>query len=103
MHRPRPHPGTGRTPGGKSMKIQPLYDRILVKRLEEETVTKGGLVIPDTAKEKPVKGEVVAAGSGRRLKNGTTVAMSVKAGDKVLFEKWAGSEVKIDDVEHLIL
>ena len=85
------------------MKVQPLYDRILVKRLEDETVTKGGLVIPDTAKEKPQKGEVVAAGSGRRLKNGTILPSMVKAGDKILFEKWAGSEIKIDHVDHIIL
>ena len=86
-----------------SMNVQTIYDRILIKRLEDETVTSGGLIIPDTAKERPQKGEVIAVGSGRRLKNGSIVAPAVKAGDKILFEKWAGSEIKIEGVEHLIL
>ena len=85
------------------MNVRPLYDRILVKRLEEDQLTKGGLIIPDTAKEKPVQGEVVAVGSGRRLKDGTVRAVDVKAGQKILFEKWSGSEIKLDGVDHLIL
>ena len=85
------------------MNITPLYDRILIKRLDEEEVTRGGLVIPDTAKEKPLRGEIVAVGSGRRQKDGSIRPMAVKAGEKILFEKWAGSEVKLDGIEHLIL
>jgi len=85
------------------MKITPLYDRILICRLEGDDVTKSGLVIPDSAKEKPQRGKVVAVGNGRRLKDGSIRPVSMKDGDTVLFEKWAGSEVKIDDVEHLIL
>ena len=85
------------------MKVRPLYDRVLVKRLEEDKLTKGGLIIPDTAKEKPVQGEVVAVGSGRRLKDGSVRPVDVKAGQKILFEKWSGSEVKLDGVDHLIL
>lgn len=81
------------------MNLKPLHDRVLVKRLEEEEVTKGGIIIPDTAKEKPIKGEVVAAGPGKTSDDGKTLSMSVKAGDKVLFNKYAGTEVKIDDVE----
>ena len=85
------------------MKIHPLYDRILVKRLEDETVTSGGLIIPDTAKEKPARGEVISVGSGKRSKTGATLPLNVKSGDKILFEKWAGSEVKLDGVDHLLL
>ena len=85
------------------MNMKPLYDRILVKRIEEDETTKGGLIIPDTAKEKPVRGEVVAAGSGKRLKDGSNRPLDVKAGDKILFEKWAGSEVKLDGIDHLLL
>ncbi|WP_028575141.1 co-chaperone GroES [Desulfonatronovibrio hydrogenovorans] len=85
------------------MNLKPLHDRVLVKRLEEEEVTKGGIIIPDTAKEKPIKGEVVAAGPGKTTDEGKSVAMSVKAGDKVLFNKYAGTEVKIDGVEHLVM
>ena len=85
------------------MKITPLYDRILVKRIEDEAVSKGGLIIPDTAKEKPQRGEVVAVGSGRRLKDGSVRAMQVAAGNRILFEKWAGSEIKIDGTDHIIL
>ena len=85
------------------MKIKPLHDRILVKRLEEEEKTKGGIIIPDTAKEKPLQAEVIAVGSGRLLDNGQKVALTLKAGDKVLIGKWAGTEVKIDDQELLIL
>jgi chaperonin GroES len=85
------------------MKIKPLQDRIIVKRIEEEEKTKGGIIIPDSAKEKPMEGEIVAAGPGKVLDNGTRVAPSVKAGDRVLFGKYAGTEVKIDGVEHLIM
>ncbi len=85
------------------MKIKPLQDRIIVKRIEEEEKTKGGIIIPDSAKEKPMEGEIVAAGPGKVLDNGTRVSPSVKAGDRVLFGKYAGTEVKIDGVEHLIM
>ncbi len=85
------------------MKIRPLHDRILVKRTEEEEKTKGGIIIPDTAKEKPVEGKVVAVGNGKILDNGTKVPLDVKVGDTVLFSKYGGSEVKIDGVEHLIM
>jgi chaperonin GroES len=85
------------------MKIRPLADRLVVKRLEQETKTKGGIIIPDTAKEKPVEGLVVAAGSGKVLKNGKLRALDVKEGDKILFGKYSGTEVKLDGVEHVIL
>lgn len=86
-----------------SLKVRPLHDRVLVKRLEQEEVKKGGIIIPDTAKEKPQEGEVVAVGAGRRLESGERQPMDVKKGDKVLFGKYAGSDVKIDDDEYLIL
>lgn len=85
------------------MKIRPLHDRIVVKRWEEEKTSPGGIVIPDTAKEKPIKGEVVAVGTGKLLDNGEARALDVKAGDKVLFGKYAGTEVKIDGNDYLIL
>jgi chaperonin GroES len=85
------------------MKIRPLQDRIIVKRIEEEEKTKGGIIIPDSAKEKPVEGQVVAVGPGKVLENGTKSVPDVKAGDRVLFGKYAGNEVKIDGVEHLIM
>lgn len=85
------------------MTIRPLHDRILVKRLEEESKTAGGLFIPDTAKEKPIQATVVAVGSGKRDKAGKLIALDVKPGDKVLFSKYSGSEVKIDGEEHLIM
>ena len=85
------------------MKIRPLQDRIIVKRLDEEVKTKGGIIIPDSAKEKPMEGEVIAVGNGKKTEDGKVIKMDVKAGDKVLFSKYAGSEVKIDDVEHLIM
>ena len=85
------------------MKIRPLHDRILVKRLEEETKTTGGLFIPDSAKEKPVEGEVIAVGSGKVLEDGTVRKLEVKPGDRVLFGKYSGTEVKIDGEEHLIM
>jgi chaperonin GroES len=85
------------------MKIRPLHDRVLVKRIEEETKTKGGIIIPDTAKEKPIKGEVIAVGEGRILDNGQKVPVSVKVGDKIIFSKYAGTEIKIEGEEHLIM
>ena len=85
------------------MKIRPLQDRIIVKRIEEEEKTKGGIIIPDSAKEKPMEGEVIAVGSGKVLDNGTKQAPEVKTGDRVLFGKYSGTEVKIDGVEHLIM
>jgi chaperonin GroES len=85
------------------MKIRPLHDRVLIKRLDEESKTSGGLFIPDTAKEKPIQGKVIAVGSGKRDKDGKVVALDVKAGDKVLFSKYSGTEVKIDGDEHLIM
>ncbi|MDO5536870.1 MAG: co-chaperone GroES [Desulfovibrionaceae bacterium] len=85
------------------MKLQPLNDRLLVKRLESEEKTAGGLYIPDTAKEKPSKGQVVAAGPGKIDDNGNRVALTVKKGDMVLFNKYAGTEVKLDGVDHLVL
>lgn len=85
------------------MKIRPLHDRLIVKRLEEEEKTKGGIIIPDTAKEKPVEGKVIAAGDGRIKKDGTKMKMEVKAGDRILFAKYAGTEVKIDGEEHLMM
>ena len=85
------------------MKIRPLQDRIIVKRIEEEEKTKGGIIIPDTAKEKPMEGEVIAAGTGKILENGKKQPLDVKAEDRVLFAKYAGTEVKIDGVEHLIM
>lgn len=85
------------------MKIRPLQDRIVVKRLEEEEKTKGGIIIPDTAKEKPIEGKVIAVGNGKVIENGSRVPLEVKAGDRILFGKYAGTEVKIDGEEHLIM
>jgi len=85
------------------MKIRPLADRVVIKRIEEEEVKKGGIIIPDTAKEKPQKGEVVAVGPGRLDEKGNRMPMEVKVGDKVLFSKYAGSEVKIGDEEYLVM
>lgn len=85
------------------MKIRPLQDRIIVKRIEEEEKSKGGIIIPDTAKEKPMEGEVIAVGKGKILENGKKQPPEVKAGDRILFGKYAGTEVKIDGVEHLIM
>ena len=85
------------------MKIRPLHDRILVKRLEEETKTSGGLFIPDSAKEKPIQAKVIAVGAGKRDKDGKIIPLDVKAGDKVLFSKYSGSEIKIDGDEHLMM
>jgi chaperonin GroES len=85
------------------MKIRPLHDRVIVKRIKEEETTKGGIIIPDTAKEKPSEGKVIAVGNGKLLENGTLKPLEVKTGDKVLFGKYAGTEVKIDAEEHLIM
>lgn len=85
------------------MKVKPLQDRILVERLQEEEKTKGGLFIPDSAKEKPMQGKVVAAGSGRTSEDGKKIPMDVKVGDTVLFAKYSGNDVKIDDKEYLIM
>ena len=85
------------------MAFRPLGDRVLVKRVEEESKTKGGIIIPDTAKEKPMEGEVIAVGPGARDEQGQIVALDVKAGDRVLFGKWSGTEVRIDGEELLIM
>ena len=85
------------------MKFRPLHDRVVVKRLESDQKTKGGIIIPDTAKEKPQEGEVIAVGPGARDDSGKVVALDVKAGDRILFGKWSGTEVKIDGVEFLIM
>jgi len=85
------------------MKIRPLHDRVIVKRVEEDQVSRGGIIIPDTAKEKPIKGKVVAVGSGRRLDSGETRTLTVQPGDLVLFSKYGGTDIKIDNEEHLIL
>ena len=84
-------------------KIRPLQDRVLLKRVQEEQKTKGGIIIPDTAKEKPVEGEVVAVGNGKVLDDGTVRALDVKPGDRVLFGKFSGTEIKLDGEEHLIV
>ena len=85
------------------MKFRPLHDRVVVKRIEEDTRTAGGIIIPDTAKEKPMQGEIVAVGPGARDEQGRLVALEVKAGDRVLFGKWSGTVVKIDGTELLIM
>ncbi len=85
------------------MKLKPLNDRVLVKRLESEDKTASGLYIPDTAKEKPSKGQVIAVGPGKTADDGKKIAMTVKAGNTVLFNKYAGTEVKLDGVEHLVM
>jgi chaperonin GroES len=85
------------------MKVRPLHDRLVVRRIEEKETVKGGIIIPDTAKEKPQEGEVIAVGNGKVLENGTKVAMDVKTGDRVLFGKYSGTDIKIDGQEYLIL
>jgi chaperonin GroES len=85
------------------MKIRPLQDRVIVKRVEEESKTKGGIIIPDTAKEKPMEGLVIAVGKGKTTEDGKLVKLDVKAGDRILFSKYAGTEVKINGIEHLIM
>ena len=85
------------------MHVKPLHDRIIVRRLDEEEKTKGGIIIPDTAKEKPIEGKVIAVGTGRMKKDGTKLPLELKKGDRVLFAKYGGTEVKIDGEEHLIM
>ena len=85
------------------MNIRPLYDRIVVKRIEEQETIRGGIIIPDSAKEKPQEGEVVAVGQGKRLDDGKLVPLELKAGDRILFGKYSGSEIKIDGEEYLIM
>ena len=85
------------------MKIRPLHDRVIVKRVEEEEKTKGGIIIPDTAKEKPVEGKVIAVGNGKLLDNGKLQPLEVKKGDRILFGKYAGTDIKIEGEEHLIM
>lgn len=85
------------------MKIRPLYDRIVVKRIEEQETAKGGIIIPDTAKEKPQEGEVMAVGKGKRLEDGKLAPLDVQAGDRILFGKYSGSEIKVDGEELLIM
>jgi chaperonin GroES len=85
------------------MKVRPLHDRVVVKRLEEEEKTAGGIIIPDTAKEKPQQGKVIAVGKGRILEDGKVVPLVVKEGDRVLFSKYAGTDIKLDGEEHLIM
>lgn len=85
------------------MKVKPLNDRVLVVRVKEDQKTAGGIIIPDTAKEKPQEGKVIAVGSGKMVESGKRVPLQVKEGDRVLFSKYAGNEVKINDVEHLIM
>ncbi|PID39855.1 MAG: co-chaperone GroES [Proteobacteria bacterium] len=85
------------------MKVRPLHDRVLVKRLAEEETTKGGIIIPDSAKEKPIEGKIVAVGNGKIMDNGDVRKLDVKAGDRILFGKYSGTEIKIEGTEHLIL
>ena len=85
------------------MTLRPLHDRVLIKRIEEQETVKGGIIIPDTAKEKSQEGEVIAVGTGKRLENGSVVALEVKEGDRILFGKYSGSEIKLQDQDYLIL
>jgi chaperonin GroES len=85
------------------MKVRPLHDRVLVRRIEEKETAKGGIIIPDTAKEKPQEGKILAVGNGKILENGTKVALDVKVGDKILFGKYSGTEIRLDGEEVLIL
>jgi chaperonin GroES len=85
------------------MSVRPLHDRVLIKRIEEEESVRGGIIIPDSAKEKPQEGEVIAVGTGKRLEDGTVIPLEVKAGDRVLFGKYSGTEIKLEDQELLIL
>src|SRR2546422_4006345 len=100
---PRAKPFIHHTLGGILMKVKPLQDRILVKRVEEKETVKGGIIIPDTAKEKPQEGTVIAVGAGKLDENGKRIPLDVKAGDKILFGKYSGNEITIDDVEHVIM
>jgi chaperonin GroES len=85
------------------MTVRPLHDRLLIKRIEEKETIKGGIIIPDTAKEKPQEGEVIAAGNGKKTEEGKVVPLDVKAGDRILFGKYSGTEIKLDNEEYLIL
>ena len=85
------------------MKIRPLHDRVLLKRVDDNQESTGGIIIPDTAKEKPIQGEIVAVGNGKLQKDGEVISMTVQPGDRVLYSKYAGTEVKLDGVEHLIM
>ena len=85
------------------MKFRPLHDRVVVQRIDAEEKTKGGIIIPDTAKEKPMEGEIVSVGPGARDESGKLVPLDVKAGDRILFGKWSGTEIKLDGVEYLIM
>jgi chaperonin GroES len=85
------------------MKIRPLADRVIVKRIEEEEKTKGGIIIPDSAKEKPQEGKIIAVGKGKMLEDGKVIPLDVKVGDRILFGKYSGNEIKIDGEEHLIM
>ena len=85
------------------MNVRPLHDRLLVKRVDQEDQTKGGIIIPDSAKEKPIEGKVVAVGNGKILESGEVRALDVKKGDRILFGKYSGTEIKLDGIEHLIL
>ncbi len=85
------------------MTFRPLHDRVLVKRIESEEKTKSGIIIPDTAKEKPMEGEVVSVGSGIRQENGTITPLDVKAGDRILFGKWSGTEIKLDNKDYIVM
>ena len=85
------------------MKVRPLHDRILVKRLDQEAKSKGGIIIPDTAKEKPMEGRVIAVGAGKMTEEGVVTPLDVKKGDRILFSKYSGSEIKLDGDEHLII
>jgi chaperonin GroES len=89
--------------GELTMKVRPLHDRVLIKRVEEQETVRGGIIIPDSAKEKPQEGEVVAVGSGKRLEDGKVIPLEVKEGDRVLFGKYSGTEIKVDDNDYLIL
>jgi len=96
-------PPTGNRKEKDNMSLRPLQDRILVKRVEEETKTAGGIFIPETAKEKPQRGEIVAAGNGKKTEEGKVLPLDVKVGDKVLFGKYSGTEIKVDGEEYLIM
>jgi chaperonin GroES len=105
-HSPRESARVSPDPVGKEtfrMNVRPLHDRLIVQRIEEKETVKGGIIIPDTAKEKPQEGKVIAVGNGKILENGTKVPLDVKAGDKILFGKYSGTDIKIDGKEYLIL
>jgi len=87
----------------QAMNVRPLQDRILVRRVEEVEKTRGGIIIPDSAKERPLEGNVISVGAGKRLDDGTLIALDVKAGDRILFGKYAGTEIKVDGIDHIIL